>query len=265
MKTHTFTLPSGIECEVKPLLGIHQRWLTEDGAEILPTLQRILADVVVRLGTETKITPAVIEKLPSVDRKKALVEIRQFTVGFKDTFLFEYQYKSKSGNKETIEMELDLSGGFNEVPMKIVRGEGDNKEVVESPYKEVTDIEREHSIVLPMSEKKITFCVLDGVGESIGMNTPKKNRSSHTSLYMRQPREETKTKAGDPILVKLDLDKLPLTDLEYLRATIKDMEGSIDTEYLFEHPEAELKPAGEKEVVVDLISTKAFFFPSQAI
>ena len=260
--THKFKLPSGVECEVSPLLGKHQRWLTEQSSvDIASNLNRVLADVLVRVGTETKIDEKFVLNMLALDRKLALLEVRQFTLDFPKLFEFNYDYKTRDGEKATEPFDVDISEGFKVVPLKVI--EGDN--IKEAPYTEYSEIEKEVNLILPKTKQKVKFRLLDGVGESVGAHTPKKKRSSHTAIYMRIPQVESTSKKGNPVWHKLDLDNLPISDIEYLRATIKELEGSVDTEFMFEHPEAEYKSSEEKDVVVDLITQIAFFFPSEAI
>lgn len=263
METHVFKLNSGVECEIKFLVGKHQRWLTEqDGVDFSTKLNKVLADVIIRVGSKKDIDVDFVTNMLSVDRKKALVELRQFSLDFEIEFDFNYEYISEIENEKKVEpLTLDISSGFNEVPLKVLI----DSEVVEAPYKEYSDINTKQTITLPKSGKKVTFSLLNGVGEKIAMKTPKKERSSHTAIMMRRPTEEHIGGKGDSVQIQLNLDDLGLKDIEFLRASIKEAEGSIDTEYMFEHPEAELKPQEEKEVVIDLINTMAFFFPSQAI
>lgn len=267
MSTHIFKLISGVECEVKPFIGKHQRILTEKkGGNITDALNEVLRDVIVRIGTEQNITPDLIKSLLSNDRKKILVETRQFSMDFEPKFEFNYDYKDSKGAKIQLEQEIDLSEGFNEVPLKVPsKNDNGSMVILEAPYKEYSEIQRRFDLILPKSGKKISIGLLDGTGESIGINTPKNKRSSHTAIMMRIPKEYSTTKSGEPIEIQLDLDNLPIKDIEYIRASIKEMEGSIDTEYMFEHPDADNMPQGQKEIVVDLVSTLAFFFPSEAI
>jgi hypothetical protein len=97
------------------------------------------------------------------------------------------------------------------------------------------------------------------------MTTTKSNRSSHTAIMMRNPQYKTTSNAGNDLWIQLNLDELPYKDVEVLRGLIKRVEGSIDSEFMFDHPEADTKSTGERDVVVDLVGQLAFFFPSQAI
>ena len=269
MQTHVFTLPSGVECEVKDLTGKHQRILTEQKNKKLgENLNEVLADCIVRVGEEKNITLEFIEKMLAADRKKALVEIRQFTFDYEPVFKFKYEYLSgENGNEQKKEQEMEIALSKQETDE-----EGQTKTVIKGfptkPYykqwKEYKDIEKEVIITLKKSGKEVVYRMLDGQGEQVGMMTKKAERSTHTALRMRFPREFVTTSSGKTP-IQLDLDKLPLKDIEQLRASIKEHEGQVDTEFRFMHPEAELKDSSEKEVIVDILSVLAFFFPSEAI
>lgn len=263
MSTHTFQLPSGPECEVKPLLAKHQRIITEQSKEgVTSNLDKVLVDTIVRIGSETNITEDFIQSLLAVDRKMILIELRQFSLGFPKMFEFNFEYKDQDGAKIVHPFDVDISEGFNVQPLRIPDGQGG---VLERPYKEYSELVKTVDLILPDSKKKVQFTMLDGKGEQIGANTKRKDRSSHTPIQMRRPKYEGETKSGNPIMINLDLDNLTLNDIEYLRKSIKEVEGTVDTEFMFEHPEAEYKGPNEKDVVVDLITQVAFFFPSQAI
>ena len=263
MNTHKFKLNSGIECEVKELIGKHQRWLTEnDGTDFNSKLDKVLADVVVRIGSLTKITEETIRTLLATDRKKILVEVRQYSLDFEKTFEFNYEYTNSQNEKCEHELSIDISNGFNEKPLKVINSEGD---VVESPYKELSEVVKDINIVLPKSGKRVIFSLLDGNGEKKAASIPRKSRSSHSAIMIRNPREIIQSNAGNDLPIVLDLDLLSIKDIEFLRSTIKEFEGSLDTEIMFEHPEAETKSAKDKEIVIDILGEVAFFFPSEAI
>lgn len=261
--THVFRLPTGVECEVKELTGKHQRILTEQkNKKMGENLNELLADVIVRVGSKKNIDLNFVKTLLACDRKKILCEVRQFTMDFDPVFKFTYDYVSVADNaKKQHELEIDLSENFPAKPLMV---EGEDGKLKIADYEEYDEIERKVVFKLPKSGKEITWSLLDGAGEAIGMNTAKADRSSHTAIKMRNPVEMVKTE-NDTVPVQLNLDNLGLKDIEALRGNIKSIEGNVDTEIFFTHPEAELKPKNEKDVIVDVLSVLAFFFPSEAI
>ncbi len=265
MSNHVFKLPSGVECEVKELTGKHQRLLTEQkNKDFNKSLDEVLSDLVVRIGSVQNPGTEMLKRLLSADRKKILVEIRQYSLDFEPVFKFRWEYVTKDGQKANHDLEIDLSGGFPVKPLLIPHKEVGGVKWVEADYTEYEDIVRDMSLILPKSGTEVHWKLLDGVGEAIGSNTPKNQRSSHTQLKMRQPVELYAAKT-DTVPIQLDLDKLGLKDIEALRAEIKRVEAEVDTIITFEHPEAESKAPSEKNVFVDVLAVQAFFFPSEAI
>lgn len=268
MNTHKFTLPSGLECEVTELLGKHQKMLTEQkNKKKGENLNEVIADVVVSIGDQTKsqlvseLGKDWVKHLLSCDRKKILVEVRQFSNDYDPSFKFTYKYRSEvDGEQKEEEMEADLTNGFKTTTVKVEK-EG---VLTDAAYSRVSEVEKKYELTLPRSEKVVRFTLLDGFGEEKALGIAKGERSSHTAIAVRNPVFLDKTE-NDLVEVQLNLDKLSIKDIEYLRKFIKDVEGQVDTEVMFEHPESEYKTAHEKNIIVDLTNELAFFFPSEAI
>lgn len=265
METHVFKLTSGVECEVKEFTGKHQRLLTEKKGKktFSDKLNEVLADVLVRVGSNRNITVGFVEEMLSSDRRKALVETRQFTMDDEPVFEFNYEYVDSDGNKQSLPQEVDLSEGFPSTPLQVIDGDT----VKDADYKEYDEIVKLIEFVLPRSGKKCRITLLDGKGEKVAEAFKKSQLSSHTPIKMRNAQvfQESKEPGKDGVWIQADLDKMGWKDLKYIRSTIKEMEGSVDTEIQFEHPEAEDKEDKDKFVIVDLLSEMSFFFPSGAI
>lgn len=257
--THTFKLPSGVECELSELTGKQQRILTEQNKKPHnEKLAEMLASILVRIGTKVNVDEKFIkEDMLICDRNAALVEARQFSLDFEKEFVFMHTYKGADGAKHEVEISEDIPDG--RFPMHAVKKLNDKKKFVPANYAEYSDIEKHITIELPRSKKKVRFTLLDGTGEKIGVSTSKTSRSSHTPIKMRIPVYFEKKEKGGEIPVSLNLDSLPIKDIEYLRKQIKEYEGRVDTEIIFDHP------VEDKNEVLDVISAVAFFFPSEAI
>lgn len=251
-QTFKFKLVSGVEAEVTELTGKHQRILTQrlKGQTHSDRLNLLLADVLVRVGSFKAIDLDFVENMLSEDRRLALLMARQFTMDFEDKFKFTYEYEGMDGSTQTHDLEIPLKddGTFPIHPMKI-------------QFDEYADIERERFVTLPKSGIKVKYVLLDGKGERIGIQAKKDERSSHTILEMRRPQYEKE----EGVWLKLPLDDLGLKDIEALREDMKSAEGRVDTEIKFEHPDAENREPSEKWVVVDVLGTVNFFFPSGTI
>lgn len=256
--THTFKLPSGVECEVKEFTGKHQRIMTEQTKDTYQDkLSKLLASVLVRVGSNTNVTEDFVKTtMLTCDRNAALVNARQFSLDFEEEFVFMHTYKD-AGKKIEVEISEKIpKGNFPQHPVKKLDEE--NK-LVPANYKEYSEVVKDIFIVLPRSNKKVRFTMLDGSGEKIGMSVAKNKRSSHTHLKMRNPVYFTEGKDNKEIPVSLDLDSLSIKDIEFLRSKIKEFEGRVDTEILFEDPNT------GQDKILDVVSSMAFFFPSEAI
>lgn len=248
LNTHTFIMPSGVEAEVTELLGKHQRMLTQQlkGESHLDRLNKVLADVLVRVGSKKGITLETVEGMLTEDRRACLVAARQYTMDFEPIFHYTFQWEGANG-QETIEIPVRVGedGSFPVKPMA-------------KQYAEDSEIERVVEIVLPKSQLKVKYHLLDGKGEKVLAHSKKSERSSHTLLQARRI-QYFNEEAGT--WVSLNLDKVGLKDLDFIRQSVKDSEGKIDTEIRFEHPAYEELGLQDKYVVVDLLSSINFFFP----
>lgn len=261
MRTHTFKLTCGVECEIKELTGKEQRLLTEQGKKLGVGFDNMLKSIIVRIGSETAIGDDIISRLLAPDRKLILFEARQFSLDNEPMFKFDYPYTTRSGVKATHELEIDVSEGVPTKPLMVNDGNGG---LMEAAYKEYSEIEMHDTFQLPKSGKRVVWTLLNGAGERSLLTIKKEERSSHSMLKARNVREYVASKNGE-VLVSCDLDSLGLKDIEALRTRISKVEASVDTSLIFEHPEAEYKRGEEKEVTVDMTATVAFFFPSGAI
>lgn len=248
MLTHTFKLLSGPECEIKEMTGKHQRILSEGTDSFQAKLNKMLKDLIVRIGSVTDITEDVMIELLSGDRKKMLTEARQFTLNYDPLFKFNFEYED--GNKKMSEpMEIDLSEGIPEKPYY-------------QTWNELSDIDKQVIITLPRCNKKVRFQMLTCKMENWGASQDKETISMHTPILMRNPQWINESEKGNPVPIKMDqkdLDNMSYLDIETLRASIKKFEGGVDTELMIKHPKT------KEDVIVDILNTKSFFFPSEVM
>lgn len=247
---HKFKLPSGVEAEVTEMVGKHQKMLTrQDKTPLADKLNNVIKDVLIRVGsvTDKAEISKIVDSMLSCDKKMVLIEARQYSLDFPETFEFVYDYVNSDGKEDKFTLQLDLTQAFKVKPL-------------EEQVEEYADVEKEVEIQLPRSGKKIQYVMMDSKADTKATKMKKDEISSHTPIELRNPREWIGT-----TWAKINLDNLSFRDIEYLREHIKKTEGQVDTEFRFEHPEASTKPEQEKYVVADLISSIAFFFPSGAI
>jgi hypothetical protein len=247
---HEFKVPSGLTCKVKDLTAGHQEDLTKGGSVNLDAkLNALLKDVIIEFGGKSNLSDEDVLDILSADRKKILFELRQYSLDFDPNFKFTYKY-TEGGEKKEIEQEVDLSDGLPERPFyktweTFEEMKGDK--VVE--------------VVLPKSEQRVKFKLLDGRGTMLGSAIKKADLNVNSGIVARSPQVFHKLDGdGKELWLKLDPRKLSLKDVEFLRRSIKDHEGQVDTELMFENP-----VQGEQDVVVDMLGQVAFFFPSEAI
>jgi hypothetical protein len=251
--TYKFTLPSGVEAEVSELKGKHQRLLTQQlkGETHMDKLNKVLEDILVRIGSVTMINTAFIEQMLAIDRRYALVMARQFAMDFEPNFNYLYKWNDDEEMPQETEMTIDLKGaGENAFPMI----------PMPEQYKEYSEIDRIKTVKLSKG-LVVQFELLDQRGERMAAFTKKAQLSSHLPIMMR--RAAYISENGTP--VQLNCDELGLKDLDTLRKEIKRCEGSFDTEVRFLHPNAENLPDDKKYVVIDLLGTINFFFPSGTV
>lgn len=261
MNTHIFKLPTGVECELKELTGKQQRILTEQKNKKLgENLTDMLMSILVRVGTVTEITNDFMGKLLTCDRKKMLTEARQFTMDFDPNFKFGYEYVNRDNIKVTFDYEQELSDGF---PTKNLLVEKAGT-WVDATYTEYSEVDKFMFTKLPKSGRVVRWSLMDTKAENLMHSIKKADRSSHTAIQLRNPCEMVLADNAT-VPIQVNLDELKILDIEHLRAEMLRIDGQVDTEIMFEHPEAETKPSNERMVTLDLLSTINFFFPSGAI
>jgi len=270
MNTKVNVLPSGVEFEVYELTGKQQKILTQNTGGMQDRLDKMLASVLARVGDKSKIDEEFVQSMRSQDRRFALLTARRFSMEgteYENKFDLDYEYKSETeGIKKSFPLTVDISEfevrGYQK-PKIIKKEEGlelSYEPVDYSNYDEVIN-DSQYEVFLPKSGKKCLLSYRTGKHEKAASLVSKKERSSHTVLEMSNPR----LVEDNDVPIKADLDKMPLYDLGLLRKVIKNCEARVDTEIMFEHPEADLKGPGEKDVIIDILSEPAFYFPSGVI
>jgi hypothetical protein len=268
MITEVFVFPSGVECEIEGLMGEHQRMLTEgDNAKNSKGINLILKDRFKRIGEKTNITEADIKRLLSADRKYALVRLRQLSLNFQKEFKFSYEFPTEGGRKEKFQYSIEFDENdfvtrpYGWVQAAIAKAKKEGVEAVSEGFPKLFDsyseLEeyREQEFKLPITGQVVKWQLLDGNTEEMVSKIDKKKLSSHTAIQLRKPRVQD----GEQ-LVNLNLDKLPLADIEALREhMLYEVEANVETDIEIKHKDDELRSAR-----VDLVATPAFFFPSMA-
>lgn len=250
METYTFKLLTGIECEIRSMRPKHQNILYPSKKSNTTFAQRcneIFQDCIVRLGSDRDVTIEKVASLLSGDRGKILIELRNFTLSAlnpEDVRRFTYTFSDESGRKTEQEFEFPETLAEKPYPFQV---------------EELAELDEFRSMYtqLPVSKKKVTFRLLDGVLES--QSEKNENNGINIGIEMRQPREFKKNDdTGKPIFIKLDLNSpdLPLVDLEVLRSVMAKYEGKVDYNFTVTNP------LTKETMMFSLITVKEFFFPS---
>ena len=194
---YTFTLPSGLEAELREMTGAEESLLTnrrlmKDGEGV----NQILRNCLVRLGDRTELAAKDVLDLLSGDRLFLLVKLRQISFGD--------------------EVDLSLAcpakdcGEVTDVHIAL-----DDLEV--TPY----GTEREFIFELPRTKKPVIFTLMDGHMEKRLASL--KDPNLHSAMLMRV--KEIDGKAPN----RNSLAELPAFDLNALRAEMQRVDGGIDT------------------------------------
>lgn len=245
------TLLSGIKCTIQEMTGESEFFLTNEKYKAKGKgLIALMTDCILSIGDKTTITDNDIKRLLSGDRKKALIEIRQLSNDEDPVFNFKYEFASTGGIRE----KFEYSYQFDE---KSFPGKNYAQQ-----YKNLSEIKREIEFILPRSQQKVVWTMLDVDTESEhDCLHDMEGRSSLTMLELRNPMVFFKDKNNDGQEVersrKVDLKKMNWKDIDSLRKNVLDTEGNVDTLLTIQH-----KKDKEKEVRIDLLSVPAFFFPS---
>lgn len=244
METHVFKLLTGVECEIRNILGEDQEVFTsqkniKDGTFI----NKFLKAIITRIGSKTNITNKDIDEMLSGDRRLVMLEIRNFENDFDTNFEFNYKFSSDG---KTLEHPVKID--FAEVERKPYTLE-DGTPIDCKEYSEVLELKKQ-KVLLPKSNQVIYFEFLDGAKEFEILKHDKTTISVLTDLKIRKP---TYTKDGNTF--SLDLAKQRGKDLGILRKAIKSREGDIDTMVRF------IDPYSSNQVTFDAMHVTDFLFP----
>lgn len=262
-----FNLVSGIPCEVTEMTGKHLRIMTQgSNMRTGAGIATVLEDCIVLIGGK-KPTPADIKTMLAADRKKALVEIRQFSLDHDPNFKFDYEWVDEDGIKEKIEYELDITtlqeqeeNEIPEFPETSYKKINEKGEYEEQSWETLEQVDKLCYTTLPKSGQKVRFQYLDGTAEEAATNLKTKDMNVNSAMALRNPVYLDKTGAGDGVWIRLDLDRLGLKDIGHLRTVMNMCEGKVDTIAVISHPKDESRTAR-----VDLVKQPSFFCMPEGI
>lgn len=194
---YTFTLPSGLEAELREMTGAEESLLTnrrlmKDGEGV----NQVLRNCLVRLGGRTELAAKDVLDLLSGDRLFLLVKLRQISFGDEVDLSLACPAKD-CGEVTGVHIALD--------------------DLEATPY----GTEREFIFELPRTKKPVIFTLMDGHMEKRLASL--KDPNLHSAMLMRV--REIDGKAPN----RNSLAELPAFDLNALRAEMQRVDGGIDT------------------------------------
>jgi len=220
---YTFTLPSGIEAELKEMTGQEEELLTNQ--RLLRSgdaINLVIKNCLVHLGYETSVTAKHVEDLLSGDRLFLLVKLRQISLG--DSVDLELQC-TNAVCKNRNYLSIDLEG------------------LETTSYTE----EREFAFTLPACKQVVKFTHLDGNKEKRLAALKEPNISS--AMMMRIISVD-----GKPPSKKILAD-MSMRDRSALRMEMNRVDAGIDTTV-----ECDCEQCGTK-LKTRLEAEPAFLFP----
>lgn len=270
-------LPSGVQFEVRNLLGKDQELITDEKkSRDGKVFTKMLASALVSLGNNNNVTERDVERMLTNDRKYALVMLRQHSLRFKPEFDFTYDWPLADNQKIKEEYSVIFTREYFKIqPYEWVRlhmealkataaaaGEPFDENVFPVMFENYSDVHalREITATLPESGARVKWMILNGELEEKAQHLPARNSS--TIFHMREAKQILQLKDGgtEPVVTGLITSEMDLMDLEYMRKRIREIEGSVDTILTVSS-----KKNPDKQARIDLVGTPDFFFPSQAI
>jgi hypothetical protein len=247
--THVFKLPSGVECEVKEFTGEHQELLTAQGVNRVGQLDKVLADVLVRVGSVqgSGINAEFAAQMLTADRNWIMFQVRQFSMDFPKEFHLPVKWKTTEG----VRMETAIPMQLSDVTFK--------------PYpfqaNEYSEIVRDYTLNIKRIEEKVRVTLSDGRAEKRLSALGKKDTSSSTDLFCSNPVYFKKSEKGNETPISLNLKKLGMLAIEDLRAQVLALEGKVYADYEEQHPD-ENRTGEERVIRGNLLGNVNFLFPS---
>lgn len=267
--TKEIQLVSGPTASLRKLVGKHQRLLTEgDKVNTGEGINEVIADILEGVSgmSRSDITPKFAATILDPDRRKILLEARQFSVRDNHKIDFEFKWEGESERFAYNGVPIDPAG-FKEHPLMrpteatrhLPLHQWEWEPVRYESYAEVLAEGQHMQGTLADLGKVVRWWRLNGVMEATALKIPKKQRSVHTIIKQRRPNEVQQAGNGDDLLLGVNLDRLSYDDINDLYKAMLLSEGDLDTSLTIYHPN------NGQSLEVDLLTLPAFFFPSGAV
>ncbi|MHB1000751.1 MAG: T4 family baseplate hub assembly chaperone [Armatimonadota bacterium] len=194
---YTFTLPSGVEIELKEMTGIEEelltnQWLIRSGDAV----NQVLKNCILRIGDKSSVDMSDITSMLSGDRLFILVRLRQISLG------------------DEVEMELVCSNSMCRSKNHAVVNLND---LEVKPY----GADREFVFTLPGSGQKVRFYYLDGSMEKRLSQMQEPNISSAMLIRILDIDGSAPSKKM--------LSEMSMRDRSALRSEMVRLDAGIDT------------------------------------
>lgn len=244
METTTYILQSGVEVECNFITGEHQKiFSTSSGTE---NEKKMLKALIKRMGKKETVTSDDIDKMPVADVKDLYIKLRMDN--YEPDISFDLTWKDKQGDPFKHRHTINLSE-------KLFLVRPAEKKI--TSYEELSET---YTVELPFSKKKVqvTRMTQKLLSEKAkGMNRNDIHLNSMLEFqelrYVTVDEDTKKTR-----LFKVDLDKMRVRDIEFLRGEIIRNEGQVTSMYSLKNPSDGM----HDEQQVDLIGGIGFLFPS---
>lgn len=249
MNTKVYKLQSGVEVESEFITGNHLEIFSKQGTKNNKT--KMLLALVKRIGDNTNIKLADIEKMPINDVTDLMIQLRLDCYDPEIGFVLEWENQQK--NKFKHEHSIELTEDFFE------------KQAPEKQVKSYDELEYKYDIELPVSKQKVRLRILtQGDLDKLGGTVNLQDVHVNTLLEWRKPVIITKDTNADGKEVdrefRCDLKKLIARDLSFLQKQVNLKEGKINTSHEFTHPIEELSFLPKQ--TVDIVNSIGFLFPA---
>lgn len=285
LRTKESVTPSGVPFTVRSLKGKDQSIITNlsTGKTNHNKFNTMLSGALLKVGDVEghHLNVEFVSKMLSNDRKFMLVTLRQHTLGYQELFNFNYEWPLQKGAKDKEVHEYSVRFNHENFPVTPYRWmaeyladkkKKDNDDTVYDghvnqfpilfeSYDALIEKHCEIEGTFSGTEVRFKYNLLTGEIEARHSGKSDDQFDVNTALEIRHPQywgEANNQSKGT--WFDFDVKETDLIWVEYLRKHLRVEEGRVNTTITIEH-----QTNKSREATVDLVSTPAFFFPSQAI
>lgn len=230
METAIFKLLTGVECEIVELVGEHQESFTKKHNKGENPIDKLLVQVIKRIGTKRDITITDVENLLEQDKILILIELRKFSFG--NEFEFKYKFNLGEAKTQPYPVSVDLSQIQTKPYKTLVNGE-----FVPMDFKEYAEVLQHIKVGLELSN-----------GETIFIRLPQGKAQNTNSILAKIAMLEPSHIGGNGLEINYTIDNLKKMSAKKLGDISKKANeylGFVDILVEMPNPERE----GEMEMI----------------